>query len=207
MNYVRFVDIQRVTDRKEEFLAILTRDETTHYLSLNPKRRAFEWLAGRLAAKLLIQERTGQNLSAIEIETIKSGRKKGRPYFKEWFLSISHSNGVAGAAISKTPVGLDIELVSLRTHMEQIAFSPDEVDRLNSLDSQQRAQTSTRRWTELEAIAKYKGTGLRVPFNELTRPQETSLEQGTLSVNGSAHCWTVVRGYDSNKAGEKQAYD
>ena len=180
--------------KEAAFLHSLSLSEKAHYHSLWPRRRALEWLAGRIAAKLLIQSKTGASLGSIEIQTVAEGSCKGRPFYGRWFLSISHSNGLAGAAISLKPVGLDIELVRSRPHMESVAFSEEERRSWDGLSSEARAHRSTQRWTEIEAIAKFRGRGLSDPFSCFVRPPQTVIRQGLLQLNSQALCWTLMHG-------------
>lgn len=199
MNNVKFIETREIVERENEFTKGLSPDERQKYESLWPKRRAHEWLAGRIAAKLLVQKQTGQDLRSIEISNIEDGPQKGRPYFGSWYLSISHSNGIAGAAISKCPIGLDIELIKLRIPMEKIAFSSQEVRTFENLGARQRAAFTTRRWTELEAIVKYNGTGFRQSFASIVLPENAGMKQGQCTVDGAQHYWTLVSAMENQQ--------
>jgi len=190
----KFISVQEICDRKAEFLNALSDKEQARFSQIKPKRRAHEWLAGRIAIKLLLQSKTGRSLKSIEIST----DEQGRPYFGPWYLSISHSNGIAGAVADRQPVGLDLELIKHRPDMEKIAFSKQERDAWTQLPSEVRAYRSTQRWTELEAIAKYKGTGLRASFSSLTQPDDTKMKHGKLKIDSKTLCWTLVQSKSSD---------
>ncbi|MHA1304182.1 MAG: 4'-phosphopantetheinyl transferase family protein, partial [Candidatus Heimdallarchaeaceae archaeon] len=132
------------------------------------ERRKTEYLAGVIAAKELYT--AVEPLADFRDVEIKK-RAKGQPYFynrltkqeSDWKLSISHSNDFAIAAISKEPIGVDIEKIEERkpsfyrevfTEREQQEISQDKL-------------MSTKYWTAKEAVTKALGEGLHVNLHDI----------------------------------------
>jgi phosphopantetheinyl transferase len=184
-----FILVAEVKDRRAEFLKALSPHEQIDFRRIHAGRRADEYVAGRIAAKLLLQSETGLPLHKIEIKK----DIQGRPFYRAWYVSISHSNGVAAAVIDRDPIGIDLEWVKSRRAMERIAFPEKERSNWDELSESRRAFLSTQRWTELEAIAKFKGCGLRASFSSLTRPQGTQMRQGQIKMNEKQLCWTLIQ--------------
>jgi phosphopantetheinyl transferase len=72
-------------------------------------KRRDQWLASRLAAKRLALQRGAcgslQDCTLERPYLLDGGRRSG------WYCSVSHSGDYAAAALSRIPVGVDIEVV------------------------------------------------------------------------------------------------
>lgn len=95
------------------------------------EKRRHEWLHARLAAKTL----------ARELGACKGPRHcaVGRPTLildgalSSWFVSLSHSAPWAGAALSREPVGLDVQTVrDLPEHAAHLFLSDEETAAMQS---------------------------------------------------------------------------
>ncbi|MFC9244950.1 4'-phosphopantetheinyl transferase family protein [Streptomyces sp. NPDC057136] len=79
-------------------------------------------------------------------------------------LSYSHSDGVAGLALSESaPVGLDVERVRERTHLEALAhgcLSATEFAQWRRLPERTGPEGFCRLWTRKEAVLKAWGSGV-----------------------------------------------
>lgn len=86
-------------------------DELAEARSFRLEKRRSEWLLGRYAAKrLALQLGLGDDprtLSVARPELLAGGAPTG------WFVSVSHSEGWAGAALSRSPIGVDVQAVRL----------------------------------------------------------------------------------------------
>jgi 4'-phosphopantetheinyl transferase len=147
-----------------------------------PKRRR-DWLLGRLAAKRLVQrflaERGGEVLlTAITLEREPAGAPLVRvndmavPDIGPGQLSLTHSHGVAMAALSLTPgtrIGVDLEHVERRSPGFADDFlSDDERCRVRSASAgEARDRVVTTLWSAKEAAVKALGTGLSVDARRL----------------------------------------
>ena len=192
MTNLKLIDLESLGADLSKYASYLSPSENAHMKSIKIPARARQWLGGRIAAKLLLQRVTGLSLEQIVVEKDKSPRTKGRPFYENWFLSISHAGQIAGAALSSEPIGFDIEEIEYRPYMEQIAFPQALRDRWDHLDPEKRAEQSTMKWTELEAITKYLGTGLRIPFDRIRRPKGTLIQQAMFTHHEKRMGWTMI---------------
>ena len=203
MTKLKLVDLRSFDADLSKYSSYLCSSEKSYLESIQLPKRARQWLGGRIAAKYLLQKETGLSLEQIVIEKDESKKTKGRPYYKEWYLSISHAGDVAGVALSREPVGFDIEEIEYRPYMEKIAFSESLRNSWDHLDTRQRAESSTMKWTEIEAITKFFGTGLRIPFSQIKRPKNTVIRQATFNHYQKRMGWTMItKSSDSMQAGD-----
>ncbi|MEK6985341.1 MAG: SDR family NAD(P)-dependent oxidoreductase [Candidatus Thermoplasmatota archaeon] len=126
-------------------------------------KRADEWRAGRLAAKqVAVDTHPGTSLRDFEVR----GDDKGKPrLFLEGSdtglqLSITHRDGLALAALSDAPIGIDLETVEERPQafLEE-AFSVNELRHLLSA-ADAKAEVACM-WAAKEAALKRAGVGLK----------------------------------------------
>jgi len=101
---------------------------TADAFKLESRRR--EWLLSRLAAKqLAVQLGLAADPRTVTVE---------RPFLvidgqvTDWRVSLSHSAPYAGAAIARSPIGLDVQVVrELDERAAHLFLSPEETDQLN----------------------------------------------------------------------------
>jgi len=134
--------------------------ETLRYSAFRMEKRRSEWLAGRMAAKLLLAAQAeNKGLSSFEITT----DRLGRPSCGTTLLSISHSGGWALAALKPEGsdfLGADLEKIEER-HPAWFRdyFHPAELPLPDPSEA-------TRIWTIKEALLKALGLGLTTdPMN------------------------------------------
>ncbi len=111
---------------------------------------AYDFIKEKAAEKYNI------DINSLEIEK----GEHGKPYFKnlpDFHFNISHSGELLAVAISRSPVGIDIE--KKREFNPKIAkrFHPQEASYINAKDCDSRFLEV---WTKKEACLKYFGTGL-----------------------------------------------
>ena len=106
----------------------------------------------------------------------------GKPYFSgngSFGFSISHSSGMALAAVSDGNVGADIERCDRRSdRLIQKCCTPDEREYLESTPDKSRE--FMRLWTRKEALSKLDGRGIAMGF-------------GSVSVLGDERIFTAER--------------
>ena len=84
--------------------------------------------------------------------------EKGKPHIEgaELYISISHSQSVAAVALSKKPVGIDIQVISEENKkITERFFTDDEKEKIKNADSKKEAFTAV--WTVKEANFKLYG--------------------------------------------------
>lgn len=115
----------------------------------------------------------GRALESLGVGRIEK-RENGEPYFpdSDYYISFSHKDDIAVAAISDTRVGVDVENVTV----------PRNVERLSRLFHVSEAPESLydfyRLWTSKEAIGKYEGTGITTELLKKKTTDVRHLEYG-----------------------------
>ena len=118
-----------------------------------------------MAARIAIGVRLGVYPTLVLIEREPSGR----PVVEGVSVSFGHSGGLGVVAIADPghAVGVDIEVVRPRRHLDRIArriFAADELEAWTVLDEPARLPALLGRWTEVEALLKAQGTGVAGGF-------------------------------------------
>jgi len=164
---------------QNSYSGFLNEEEFLFFSQLSTKHsRQFEWLAGRIAMKETILQWLNDKSGPKDIH-IKQD-ESGKPYFTSETqsfvpdISISHSHGVAIAALSLTEqkIGIDYEDTSERRlgNWLQRAFSDNEITLIkNSAYSE-----LINFWMAKEASAKALGSG----FNKAWRSWEVISKSG-----------------------------
>ncbi|MES2154544.1 MAG: SDR family NAD(P)-dependent oxidoreductase [bacterium] len=165
--------------------AHFTAGERAKHASFPVDKRRDEWRAGRLAAKqAFIASHPGCSPLDVEVHGDESGRPKFVLKGQEsaLWLSISHRAGLAIAAVSPAPVGVDLETVEERprSFLEE-AFAVAELKALLASDDPKVEATAM--WTAKEAALKRAGVGLK---SDLRQHVVTADGQGGAVVEGPA---------------------
>lgn len=181
---------------------------------LRLERRRRERFAGRIAAKRAVQRATGLPFREIHIRRSCDDRDAGRPKVfigdrsdpeSSIYVSLAHSGGLAMAVARPAPVGLDLELVEAREpSFEALCFTADERRDLEGLTGPRRDAEVTRRFTEKEAVGKWRGVGLSLPFHALARPRALEVESGFLRIDGRSFAYTLVSGQAEPSDGSRR---
>lgn len=145
---------------------VLSEQEAAYYQTLHVPKRRTEWFGGRLALKRLSARVLGTaDLTRIEVLPHASGKPQlfvdGQAVSLAY--SITHSHGVAVAAVSQTEpfLGIDLEKIEHRIEAwKHDFFHPDEL-------VQEGDEFLTALWTQKEALVKLLGTGLSLRSNEV----------------------------------------
>lgn len=201
---VQAVSIPEVWADRARLLEPLSAAERATFDGFHVDKRKQDWLAGRIAAKCAVERATGLPMSRIEIRVDTIGPTRGRPYAairdKDTILgvlSITHAGWVAAATFSSLPVGLDLELVIPRDEsFENLAFLPEERAAWSHLTGAARDFAVTRAWCFKEAISKWRGIGLTVPFDELLLREDPTIlvHDGRLMDGDAEYCWARING-------------
>jgi malonyl CoA-acyl carrier protein transacylase len=148
-----------------------TEKERAQHAGFKVPKRADEWRAGRLAAKKAAVE-THPGVGPLEVTVVADG-ESGRPRLviegqeSALWLSISHREGLAVAALSPGPVGIDLETVEdrERSFLEE-AFNVGELKTL--LDAADPRVDAACLWAAKEAALKRAGVGLKADLRAHT---------------------------------------
>ena len=126
-------------------------------------------LAKQLAWRAL-EQMTAQDQPTLQAAGVQLQKESsGRPLFcgTDAFVSVTHTTGMAAAAVSALPLGIDIERSSrVSLHAAERMFSPQEKRWMQQTDL---ADPFALLWTLREAYAKWTGLG-PVSYTHLTLP-------------------------------------
>jgi malonyl CoA-acyl carrier protein transacylase len=164
--------------------AWFTEAERKEHAAFKVAKRADDWRAGRLAAKKAAVE-THPGLGPLDVE-VRADPETGRPRLhlegqeSALWLSITHREGLAIAALSPGPVGIDLETVQdrERSFLEE-AFNVHELKGL--LDAADPRTDAACLWAAKEAALKRAGVGLKADLRAHT---VTPDGEGGASVSG-----------------------
>jgi phosphopantetheinyl transferase len=189
------VSIAEIAADTERWTSALGPQERRIHERFTVDKRRADWLAGRIAAKRAVQRAHGLPFSRIEILAQAAGPTRGRPEalidgrLAPGHLSISHSGDLAAAAYEPGPIGIDLEQVSPRDRaFLELAFDDQERAAFSLVpEGFERDAAITGAWCMKEALSKWIGAGLRVPFHRLTVPRQARARSGR--IDGMAWAW------------------
>lgn len=95
----------------------------------------------------------------------------GKPFLPDYpdiHFSVSHSGSWVVCAVSRDPVGVDVELPRCTMEIGRRFFQPQELEGLENLPDPIRKDQLNRLWTAKEAFVKALGGGLTIPLNSFT---------------------------------------
>jgi 4'-phosphopantetheinyl transferase len=194
------LDARRVWAAQDRFIASLAPEEHDRFEGFKLEKRRRDFLAGRIAAKRAVQKRLGLPFSRIAILSDDQGAPRiviGGEAIPSLFVSITHADDLAAAAVGTHPIGIDIELVEHRDDsFVDLVFTPAERLALDRFDDRARVVEITVRWCMKEAISKWLGVGLGEPFSRLDTlaPRVPFSDQGCFSFGGKELCWARAWG-------------
>lgn len=147
------LDLPGHAERERALLPRLHPEEQTRYRGFSAAARRESWLAGR-ALLLAALERTGGDADPGALRTVASGgvRYEAAPLH----LNLSHSGTLLAAAVSRWPVGIDIERIRPRTVAAQAdrVFCAGEARAMAELQDPARLKRFFQLWTLKEAASK-----------------------------------------------------
>lgn len=140
----------------EDFMKFLPQNRIEKCMRLAQKRDRENCVAAYVILSRMLSQNGVENFEICEDEN-------GKPFIKNSSLhfNISHCRCGVAVALSKSPVGIDIQ--ELRPYNDRVAkrvCTPAEIDFINSSDDVDR--TFIRLWTLKEAAAKCDGKGLKI---------------------------------------------
>lgn len=139
-----------------------------------------------LYGELLIRCIACRRLDLHNQELEFSKTELGKPYLEGNYAfeyNLSHTKGALAAAVSKKPLGIDIEKkASVKQNIAKRFYCQEEVDYIFSEAGMENLRFFEI-WTKKEAYIKWKGKGLRIPLSSFSvlEPDEgvfETMEQG-----------------------------
>lgn len=151
------------------------------------KSLAYSHQTGRarsLGAGLLLDEALHRTFKEVPVPAEITFNKNGAPSLKDFpsiYISISHSGNYAAAAVSSTPVGVDIETIrKCRTGICKKCFTEKE-ELLVLSETTQEAQdmTFSKLWTRKESYIKAIGKGLAQSLSQFSVLEDEIIHDGS----------------------------
>ena len=170
---VKIIPIKNVIDKftqtPEKIVRYMKSQEKTAFQKIKNNKRKMEYIAGLIAAKELYSQIENDSKVFDKIEIRKTA--KGQPYIynledkkkSDLFISISHSENYALAAIGSKPLGIDIEKIEDRNEsFYKEAFTERERSTISN-----DKELGTVYWTIKEAVSKALGEGLNISLHDI----------------------------------------
>ena len=154
----------------QQALAWLQAREIVRYERLVQKRHRLEFLLGKWLTRICLREYT--RLAMGDWQFIDNAYGKPQPRgglsVQAPFFNLSHSNGRAVMAVSRTPeLGVDIEFTGRKRRVAKIAhryFADEEIRTLLALPDSAQQSRFYELWSLKEAYIKARGLGLAIPL-------------------------------------------
>ena len=172
----------------QQALAWLQAREIVRYERLVQKRHRLEFLLGKWLTRICLSKYTGLAISDWQF----TDNAYGKPQPSEGigvqapFFNLSHSNGRAVMAVSRTPeLGVDIEFTGKKRRVAKIAhryFADEEIRALLALPDSAQQSRFYELWSLKEAYIKARGLGLAIPLRSFAytfSPNRVNLNEMT----------------------------
>ena len=174
----------------QQALAWLEGREIARYERLVQQRHRLEFLLGKWLTRTCLSEYTG--LAIGDWQFIDNAYGKPQPQeglgVQAPFFNLSHSNGCAVMAVSRTPeLGVDIEFTGRKRRLAKIAnryFADEEIRALLALPDSAQQSRFYELWSLKEAYIKARGLGLAIPLKSFAytlSPNRVGLNEMTRS--------------------------
>ena len=155
----------RVSPSLTERALVLLDDVERAAAAARPGGHRRRYAVAHAATRALVAARLDTDPTAIVV-TAEPG---GRPLVDGVAFSIAHSGEQAVVAMAEpgVRVGVDLEYVRARTHLDRVAervLGAAELARWRALPPRERPRAFAQRWTEVEAVLKARGTGIAGGF-------------------------------------------
>ena len=174
----------------QQALAWLKAKDVVRYERLVQQRHRLEFLLGKWLTRICLSEYTGLAMGDWQFIDNAYGKPQPReglgvqaPYF-----NLSHSNGRAVLAVSRTPeLGVDIEFTGRKRRAAKIAhryFADEEIQTLLALPDSAQQSRFYELWSLKEAYIKARGLGLAIPLRSFAytfSPNRVGLNEMTRS--------------------------
>lgn len=151
INLYKIFDINNLTDELyEKYFSMMSTSRKEKVLSLRDKDARKRTVAGEMLVRQMLSEDI-----CIEIAD------NGKPYTKDAYFGISHTENIVVCTVSNSPVGIDIERI--KPYNDKLAkriTSKEEYDYINK-----DAEKLWEIWTLKEAIIKKEGKGIALIKN------------------------------------------
>ncbi len=164
------VDLNISDDALADLRLTLSNDETARSNRFHFERHRRRFVAARASLRAVLAAYVDLDPSHIEFEYGQKGKPRlaGEAVNSGLHFNVSHSNERALIAVSRAPLGVDIEHIRPLKDCEAIArrfFSEAEQCSLVSVPTERKLEAFFTCWTRKEAYIKAVGDGLSIPLD------------------------------------------
>lgn len=160
MFFLSFCQSSSLEGIEDELISSLPfgKNEIERLLSIKRREARLESLAALSALRAIIEK---AQISTHDLTILRE--EGGKPYFSNLpiYFSLSHSSGLSVAALSDSPIGIDVEQISDKRDVFRLSkrfFAPSEYSLVR--ESSEPILSFYSLWTRHEAFAKASGLGL-----------------------------------------------
>jgi 4'-phosphopantetheinyl transferase len=165
-------------------LALLSKAELARIQRITSSDYRLQVIKARALLRLMLARYTGRSPRSFEFDEEGGARPQLRDNPWGWHFSVSHSEDRIAVALSRAPIGIDIERIAAGQDWRAIAsicFHPSEQKLLQVGDGSTARETFFEIWTRKEAYLKAIGTGLDTDPNSFS----IAAPDGAVSADGS----------------------
>jgi 4'-phosphopantetheinyl transferase len=159
----------------DKYTDILGADEHARAYRFQDVQQQVRFLRCRAALRILLGRYAGKCGSKLKYDYSRFGKPQLAvdgisPDEHELHFNLSHCAAVAAIAVSRRPVGIDIEIPAEKDvdALSQLVCHPDEKAAMACLHGARKLQLFYRLWTRKEAFWKAVGTGVRSDLREVS---------------------------------------
>jgi 4'-phosphopantetheinyl transferase len=147
------------SSRESYWASLLSDEETVRLSGMKHEKRRRSFLLGRATLRLLLSELTDRPPDSVSIVVEENGSLAAPD--TSYTISIAHSGDRAVAVASERPVGIDLEIATVKDDdLLKYILHEDELPRVGALTISE-SEKLFLCWTAKEAVLKALGTGLR----------------------------------------------
>lgn len=167
-SFVAICTPSEISQYKKNLQQIFNKEELLEFYSRKTQVSKTEWLTSRFALKKAFCKYIRKHIPYHEIQITKNNLSL--PSIKtdsSLYCSVSHSKLLGAAIVSKTKVGIDIEVIKPRSkELASYIASNTEID-LVKQHCRNASEIITTLWTIKESVLKAIGIGLQTPINQI----------------------------------------
>lgn len=167
--------------------SVYPKERQEEILSCTSKKvRLEKYTAWKLLEKAL-KEQFDLDLTSVKFSKTPNGKWT----FDKGYFSISHSFGIVAVALSKNPVGIDIERqIKQKRGLENRLLTKKELSLFLSLEENKKDEYLSFAWVKKESIFKLSGSGVFSPTNVESESHKTITK--TFNINGEVFYFSLA---------------
>lgn len=183
-------------DLDETRASLLSLDEQARANAMNHQEKRAHFVAARSALRWILSKYTGVAPSALPI-IISAGGKPALDGDGALHFNVTHAQGTALIAVSRVPVGIDLEFPRPLNQLDKLVenyFAPDEQRILATMAGDEKRQAFLAAWTRKEACLKATGEGIVGGLHRYHVTLRSSDEAQLIAIDGDqekARCWCL----------------